>query len=92
MTLAERAWLKKSAKRILERFPFHAVAGAMAFVGWTYGGVGVPDVARLKETASRLLSEVTDGDDVEIQTGGFSARRDSDGLHLSFSFEESEYK
>lgn len=87
---------EKAIETVMKNFDFKRVHKSMEEVGWSYfGDKGTPSIARLKETARKLLQDVADDPKtIETSTGGFSAERDNEGefklLRLRFYVEESQ--
>jgi hypothetical protein len=62
-------------EEILEKFKFELVYDYMCRVGWTYfDNLQTPTIARLKETARSLLTEVRKENGAVLESGGFRAK------------------
>ncbi len=77
---------------ILDNFNFNLVARTMRALNWTWTDVdGVPEVPDLRKEARRLLRDVAALPGRRtLSCGGFVARKDKEGLSLSFEIAESD--
>ena len=67
--------VEDAIEEILEKFKFELVYDFMRRTGWTYfDSPQTPTIARLRETAGHLLTEVRKEDGGTLETGGFRAK------------------
>lgn len=79
--------IQEQIDEIMDRFDFHKVHRVMEFLGWEWGGDGVPDVPAIRQRARYLMNEVASNDFRATSTGGLRAEFWGGYLRLSFEVE-----
>ena len=70
--------------KIMDNFNFHKVARVMEFLHWGWGDTGVPSESEIRKFARRQMEEACKQNYRESSTGGFSVRRISGEIYLTF--------
>jgi len=80
---------------VLRQIDFNKINRTMECLVWTWASSntesGVPSVVELVLFAQDLLFEILHSDLSQLSSGGFTARRDDDGVSLIFSIENGNY-